>query len=240
MIEQKKKEIRVFCESNSDPEIVVKYSKYFKEGFDGFGIDNKVFESQIAKWIEDWKNDMSLQSYLDLSDYLIAKGKFEEKALAIHFLSSEKTEYSEETFDRIGKWFEIGISNWATTDVLCMLVLPHFFTKRIIGFDKLKEWNTSQSEWQRRAVPVLFVELIKLKIDLKYEEVISVIDNLMDDDSDYVQKGLGTLLRELWKKHPKEIEKYLFEWKDKCGRLIIRYATEKMDKEYRKKFKKSK
>ena len=69
MIEQKKKEIREFCESNSDPEIVAKYSKYFKEGFDGFGIDNKVFESQIAKWIEDWKNDMSLQSYLDLSDY---------------------------------------------------------------------------------------------------------------------------------------------------------------------------
>ncbi|MBN1187828.1 MAG: DNA alkylation repair protein [Bacteroidales bacterium] len=240
MIEQKKKEIREFCESNSDPGIVAKYSKYFKEGFDGFGIDNKLSNLQIKKWIEDWKGDMTLQSYLDLSDDLIKHGKFEEKVIAIHFISSKRTEYTEETFDRIGKWFEIGISNWATTDVLCMLVLPHFFVGRIIGFDKLKDWNASKSEWQRRAVPVLFVELIKLKTDLKYDEVMSVIDNLMDDDSEYVQKGLGTLLRELWKKHPKETEKYLYDWKDICGRLIIRYATEKMDKEYRKKFRKSK
>ena len=42
-------------------------------------------------------------------------------------------------------------------------------------------------------------------------------------------------MRELWKKEPKETEKFLYRWKDKCGRLIIRYATEKMDKEYRKK-----
>ena len=31
MIETKIKEIREFCESNSDPEIIKKYSKYFKE-----------------------------------------------------------------------------------------------------------------------------------------------------------------------------------------------------------------
>jgi hypothetical protein len=30
------------------------------------------------------------------------------------------------------------------------------------------------------------------------------------------------------------------KWKDTCGRTIIQYATEKMDKEYRKKFAKAK
>ena len=55
-----------------------------------------------------------------------------------------------------------------------------------------------------------------------------------------VQKGLGTLLRELWKKHQDETEEFLLKWKDDCGRLIIRYATEKMDKENKKRFKKSK
>jgi len=62
----------------------------------------------------------------------------------------------------------------------------------------------------------------------------------MLDDSKYVQKGIGTLLRGLWKIYPLEIEEFLFKWKDQCGRLIIQYASEKMDKEYRKKFRKAK
>jgi len=234
------KEIREFCELKSDPKIIAKYSKYFKEGFDGLGIDSKILKKQIESWVKDWGNEMTLQNYLDLSDELIKNGKFEEKDLAIHFVKSKKAEYTEETFDRIGKWFELGISNWATTDVLCMLVLPHFFIEHIIGFDKLIAWNNSQSEWQRRAVPVLLVELLKSKKDLKYDEAINVIEPLMDDESEYVQKGLGTLLRELWKKQPKETEKFLYKWKNKCGRLVIRYATEKMDKEYRNKFRKEK
>lgn len=240
MFKEKIQEIRAFCELNSDPKNIAKYSKFFKEGFDGFGIDDKLLKGQIESWIEEWKNDMTLQNYLDLSDELIKNGKFEEKALAIHFVKSKKAEYTEETFDRIGKWFDLGISNWATTDVLCMLALPHFFSENIIDFDKLKEWNTSQNQWQRRAVPVLLVELVKSKKDIKHAEVINLIEPLMDDKSEYVQKGLGTLLRKLWKKQPKETEKFLYEWKDKCGRLIIRYATEKMDKEYRKKFRKAK
>ncbi len=50
-----------------------------------------------------------------------------------------------------------------------------------------------------------------------------------------VQKGIGTLLRGLWKKYPEEVDAFLLKWKDQCGRLIVQYATEKMDKEYRKK-----
>ena len=82
------------------------------------------------------------------------------------------------------------------------------------------------------------VELIKE--DLKPKDAIVTIEPLMLDKSEYVQKGIGTLLRGLWKKYPAEIENFLMKWKDKCGRLIVQYATEKMDKEYRKKFRKTK
>jgi len=63
-----------------------------------------------------------------------------------------------------------------------------------------------------------------------------MIEPVMPDDSEYVQKGMGTLLRTLWKKYPEEVESFLFEWKDSCGRFIIQYATEKMVKDYRKTF----
>lgn len=79
-----------------------------------------------------------------------------------------------------------------------------------------------------------------IKKELNPSDALPLIEPLMPDKSEYVQKGIGTLLRGLWKKYPKEIEDFLFEWKDKCGGLIIQYATEKMDKEYRKRFSKQK
>lgn len=238
MIDKKLKEIRDFCIKNSKQSNIDKYSRYFKDGFDGYGIDQKVFEAQRDLWIADWKKGMTISNYLDLGDKLIQIGKYEEISFAISFLKSERENYTESTFDRVGNWFDIGISNWANTDVLCMLVLSSFFIDRVIEVDKLKEWTESNSEWKRRAVPVTLVELIKK--DLKPETAFHQIEQLMLDDSEYVQKGIGTLLRGLWKTYPVEIEKFLFKWKDQCGRLIIQYATEKMDKEYRKKFRKTK
>ena len=238
MIDTKFKEIRNFCILNSKPENVLKYSRYFKEGFDGYGIEQKTYENQRDQWIEEWKGEMTLELYLDLGDQLMQSGKYEEKSFAIAFVKSQRENYNKNTFERIGKWFDYGISNWATTDVLCMLVLSSFLIDKIISFNELKEWTNSQSEWKRRVVPVTLVELIKK--DLKPSDALPLIEPLMPDKSEYVQKGIGTLLRGLWKKHPKEIEDFLFKWKDKCGRLIIQYATEKMDKEYRKKFSKQK
>ena len=238
MVEQKIKEIKNFCIENSDNAIVAKYSKYFKEGYDGYGVDDKILIAQRDKWIEKWKDELSINEYLDIGDRLVSSGKFEEIAFAIHFISFQRQKYSFEVFERIGNWFDIGIKNWGSTDVLCMLVLSNFIKDEVIEINQLKEWIKSSSEWKRRAVPVTLVQIIKFDYELK--SIFSVIEPLMLDKSEYVQKGLGTLLRGLWRKHKDETEKFLLKWKNDCGRLIIRYATEKMDKESKKRFKKSK
>jgi len=240
MIENKFKEIRNFCEVNSNPEIIKKYQKYFKEGYDGYGIDNKLFKSQIENWIEQWKEEMTIESYLDLGDELMKNGRFEEKQVAISFVKSNGKDFSKETFLRVSNWFDYGINDWATADVLCMLVLSGLLKDKVIEYEDLKTWINSNSEWKRRSIPVALIELDKLTKNLKPIETIELIEPLMLDNSEYVQKGIGTLLRGLWKKHPSEIEKFLMKWKDQCGRVIIQYSTEKMSKEYRKKFRKSK
>lgn len=237
MIEQKVKEIKDFCIKNSDNAIVTKYSRYFKEGYDGYGVDDKILIAQRDKWIEKWKDELSINDYLDIGDKLVSSGKFEEIAFAIHFISFQRQYYSYEVFQRIGNWFEIGIENWGSTDVLCMLVLSNFIKDEVIEINQLKEWTKSSSEWKRRAVPVTLAQIVKSNFELK--PILSAIEPLMLDKSEYVQKGVGTLLRGLWKKHKDETEKFLLKWKNDSGRLIIRYATEKMDKENKKRFKKT-
>ncbi len=240
MINSKINLIREFFTSNSDPTIIKKYQRYFKDGYDRYGIDDKLLKNQIDKWIEEWKDEMTIYSYLSLGDELMKNGKFEKKSLAISFLHANKKEFSKETFKRIGKWFDYGVNNWATTDVLCMLILPNLLIDHVIEFDDLKKWNDSESEWKRRAVPVTLVELDKSTKKVEPTKAFELIEPLMLDKSEYVQKGIGTLLRGLWKKYPSEVEAFLMKWKNQCGRLIVQYTTEKMDKEYRKKFKKTK
>ncbi len=240
MIDAKIKEIRAFFTNHFNPEIIKKYQRYFKEGYDGYGIDDKILKSQIDNWLEQWKEEMTIDSYFELGDELMNTGRFEEKSLAIIFLKAYSKDFSKATFDRIGHWFDNGINNWATADVLCMLVLSSLLVDKVIGFDDLKTWTDAESEWKRRCVPVALVEMDKITKEVNPIEAIELMEPLMLDDSEYVQKGIGTLLRGLWKKHPSQIEDFLMKWKDQCGRLIVQYATEKMDKEYRKKFRRTK
>lgn len=132
MIQQQLCIIRDFYESNSNPQIIKKIEKFFKDGYDGYGIETKLAEKQVNKWIKEWGGSLSMSDCLQL------------------------------------------------------------------------------------------------------------VEPLMLDGNEYVQKGLGTLFREMWKYDPSEIEAFLLKWKDVCGRLIIQYATEKMTPENRSKFKKSK
>jgi 3-methyladenine DNA glycosylase AlkD len=237
-IELKHKEITEFCLKNADKSVINKYSKYFREGYDAYGIDSKIFEAQTKNWLTAWEMDMTIDDYLNLGDKLVSTGKFEEANFAVHFISSKQQEFTIKTFSRIGKWLEYGIQNWANTDVLCMLVLCFFIFDKIVQPKDFIDWTTSVSKWKRRAVPVTFVEAIKK--GYKPEPILSVIEKLMEDVEEDVQKGLGTLLREIWKKQPDLTEAFLLKWKNLCGRKIIQYATEKMDKEYRTKFKRVK
>ena len=40
------KEIKDYFEENQNPELVKKYSRYFKEGYNAYGIDQKTFEER--------------------------------------------------------------------------------------------------------------------------------------------------------------------------------------------------
>lgn len=237
-IEEKFQAIRTFCTKNYNEDNIKKYGRFFKEGYDAYGLDQSLFESQLQKWIDDWETDMTFDDYLLLGDKLISTGKYEEASYAIQFIWCQKDVLKKSHFKHLEKWLENGICNWGHTDVMCYTIWASFISEKIVDENDFQPWVKSSSKWKRRAVPVTFYQLIKDGRDSKL--YFPIIDLLMLDKEEDVQKGLGTFLREYWKKYPKKTESFLMKWKDTCGRKIIQYATEKMDKEYRKKFRKKK
>lgn len=230
-------EIRTYFIANADEARVEKYARYFKEGFDAYGVHQDLLFEQKDIWLKEFA-DLGLEGFLDLGDELVKSGKYEEGSLAILFLEKLKKQYTKDTFNRIGGWFDNGISNWAHTDFICSTLFPHFFKKGICDYMDFADWRASGAKFKRRAVPVGMLNLLKLTDN--YQPFFEFIDSMMLDPDKPVQQGLGWFLRESWKKQPEATETFLLKWKNSSPRVIFQYATEKMTKENKERFRKEK
>jgi 3-methyladenine DNA glycosylase AlkD len=138
----------------------------------------------------------------------------------------------------LAKWFEAGIRNWAHTDVLCGEVIAPLLESRRIDLAVLAGWRESEFKYQRRAVPVAMLGLLKTHPDIP--PLLDFLRPLMMDQERVVHQGAGWFLREAWKQAPQPVEAFLLEWKDRAPRLIFQYATEKMTPAGRARFRRSK
>ncbi len=231
-------EIRAFCEAHADPERVRKYSRYFVEGYDCYGVDHKLpdWEACRKQCLAQLKQ-AGVEALLDACDLLVRPGKYEEVFTAIVFVTDSPELYSADFLVRIGRWFEQGLANWAEVDVLAGQVLGQFLMSGIVDLAAFKPWVASPYKYQRRAVPVTLIGVAKGTKDLK--PLFRLIEPLMGDTEKVVWQGTGWFLREAWKRQPAPVEAFLLHHKDTCPRLIVQYATEKMDSEAKQRFKRS-
>jgi len=228
--------IRSYCRANADEAVVKKYSRYFKEGYDAYGLSREKYEEKVNLLLNDKRINMKL--VLSASQHLVKSGKYEETSFAIRLLNEFSEQFTTATFKVIEKWFEIGIINWAHTDGICGLLISKFFERNIISMETLSDWRTAKNKYQRRAVPVSMIDLLESTTD--YALLFDFIEPLMLDGERVVQQGLGWFLREAWKLKRKETEAFLLKWKNDAARVIFQYATEKMSPEQKKRFKKEK
>ncbi len=231
-------EIKTFLESNADPKVVEKNSRYFKEGYDAYGIPQEKWDNQKTAWIKEWKDVLGFDGFLKLGDILMENGKYEECSCAIVFMKPFSVQFTEDTYNHFGYWLEKGIQNWAHTDILCGELLSPMLKNKKVRLTSMITWRESPSKWKRRAVPVSMLGLLKGTED--YSQIFEFISPMMMDKERVVHQGLGWFLREAWKIKPEQVEPYLMKWKDTAPRLIFQYATEKMTAENKLRFRKEK
>jgi 3-methyladenine DNA glycosylase AlkD len=229
-------EIITFCKTHADEALVKKYSRYFKEGgYDGYGVSYPLLQEKVNAILAG--PGVNLDLILQTSRLLIPGTKYEESGFALMMVKALKKEYKLETFYEIREWFLIGIRNWAHTDALCSEIISVFFRKKIVDYREIENWKSGKNKFQRRAVPVSLIKL--MKETKKVEEYINFIEPLMLDKEREVHQGLGWFLREAWKIQPAPVEEFLLRYKETAARLIFQYATEKMTPEAKDRFRRT-
>ncbi len=229
-------EVKAYCVANQDPKKAQAYARYFKEGYDSWGLLDKehpLWSEKQEEWLDRY-SDLGLRGFMKAGELLLASGKYEEASMAIRFLKHYREEIGEEAAAALAGYYRAGICNWAHSDVLCGEILAPLLESGRIPLTLFADWRGSDLKFQRRAVPVAMLGLLKKKPPVG--PLLDFLRPLMMDPERVVHQGLGWFLREAWKQQPKPVEAFLKEWKDQAPRLIFQYATEKMTPEARNRF----
>jgi 3-methyladenine DNA glycosylase AlkD len=230
------KDIISYGEKHTNSVLVQKYQRYFKEGYDAYGLNHQQVEEKVKEILA--LPDMTQESILALSLLLVKSPKYEMTVIAIQLVRSYYKNWTIRTFKTVEKWFSIGITNWAQTDYICGELMNLFFKKGLVGLETISDWRTAENKFQRRAAVVSLIKPMKTSND--FQPFFDFIDPLMMDPVREVHQGLGWFLREAWKKQPGPTELFLLKWKESAARLIFQYATEKMTPEGKQKFRRQK
>ncbi len=234
-LDSRQQEIFSFCEdyffAHENPALITKNSSYFTERYDAFGLSEdelRVLRDEVLD-----RFDPSLPELAELSYHFFATGKFEFGTLGLMLLKKHRPRFERCVFDQSKRSLDEVVENWAHADVIATKITPVLLELNVVKLDEFGPWRDSASQWTRR---VAAVTLLYLRNHAPVEQLLEFIQPLMQDLTRPVQQGVGWFLRELWKSHALEVEDFLFANKDTAPRLIIQYATEKMNKDKKKRF----
>ncbi len=127
------------------------------------------------------------------------------------------------------KWVEDG-DTWGIIDPLCSPTIGSMILRDAKVEEILRTWRTSDNFWRRRASLLPFLHLA-LKSQYKHEfndKIIEAVSPHISDKEFFVGKAAGWVLRELSKRDPNLVEKYIEENRDQMTKLVIREGSKKL------------
>ena len=126
------------------------------------------------------------------------------------------------------KWSK-KIDNWAHSDTLSGIYSRILEDDQKLIYPTLVKWNSSTNPWIRRLsiISLLYYSSQRKKY-LPFEKIILLLNDQIEFDHYYVQKGVGWTLRETYNVYPEKTFKYIKENVLKLTSVAFSSATEKM------------
>ena len=217
--EQKSKMYKII-----NPEI----SNYVKYGVKVAEIEN------IVKIVYN-KFVCTYQDAIEIFKTLTKSNVEEEKFAAFFFLNRFKKNFNEKTIDLFREEYAKHCHTWSHCDSTCVRVIGPFLGKHDneeLAKKTIDEWSNSDNTWIKRASMVILLKITMIRKDFDETFVFELVEKMLKySEANYIEKGIGWLLKTCSKYKPEVIIAYLSKSKKKLSRLILRYASEKLPKE---------
>ena len=219
--------IREQLKQNSDPHTKATGQNFFKEKIKIYGVKTalvtKIAKSHVKEILA-----MDKKEVFDLCEDLWKSGFMEETFIACHYSYLIHKNYEPADFKVFEKWVNDYVSNWASCDTLCNHTVGAFVEMYPKYLYDLKKWAKSENRWVKRAASVTLI--IPARHGKFLKEIFEIVDILLLDCDDLVQKGYGWMLKAASEAHQSQVFEYVMKNKDKMPRTALRYAIEKLPK----------
>ena len=164
-----------------------------------------------------------MEFLVQVADRLFSGQVLEEKNFAVLMLEKVVGELGDSEFKRFESWLS-RISSWADHDALVHYLIAPMIVANPARTSKVFRWAKSRNHWHRRAACVALIQGTRQK--MFFPEITRLSDQLLSDQDDMVQKGLGWLLRETAKADAKRTVPYLMKIRARAPRRVLRTACE--------------
>jgi 3-methyladenine DNA glycosylase AlkD len=160
---------------------------------------------------------------VDVADKLFCGRILEEKAFAVFLLEKQTKNFGAKELQLFASWLD-RVSSWADHDALAHDLLGPMVAADPARCREIFLWAKSPNRWRRRAACVALIRAARER--QFFPQIVRLSNQLLADEDDMVQKGLGWLLRETAKADSKRTVLYLIKIRKNAPRLVLRTACE--------------
>jgi len=190
---------------------------------------------KVAKAIYN-KFECNYKDAVSVFENLVSSDVHEEKFAGIFFLNHFKSNFNKATIKLFEDMISKNCDTWAICDTSCIRVIGPYLGKKVnkqLAENTIEKWSESENLWVRRASSVILLKIIMMNKGFDEDYLYEFVEKMLEYTEDYIQKGIGWLLKTCSKYNPNSIFNYLMSNKERLPRLILRYASEKLPNEKR-------
>jgi len=191
---------------------------------------------KIVKSVHE-KFDCSYDDAVEVFRKLTRTNVEEHKFAGFFFLNRFKKYFNVKIIEIIREEYSEHCHTWSHCDSTCVRLLGPFLGKKgneALAKKTINKWSNSNNLWIKRASMVILLKITMMRKDFNEDYVFELVEKmLMYSEANYIEKGIGWLLKTCSKYKPEAIIDYLSKNKKILSRLILRYASEKLPKEQR-------
>jgi len=160
---------------------------------------------------------------------------YEEKAVAVELLGLRPLAEDDAVWKLAARWVD-DATGWALSDGLAAGPIATQVAERPERFAELLVWVKSPNIWRRRASTYALRAWVRAgELDRPFR----LLERLLDDPERWVQRAVGTWLRECWKKDRARTERFLRREVRRLAPVTLTVATERAPKVFREELRRS-
>ncbi|MBU4536833.1 DNA alkylation repair protein [Patescibacteria group bacterium] len=201
------KKIVLELKKKKNKDVAREEKKFNRNEVISYGIRTPILHKIFKQFNKDVEN-LDLKDSFDLIILLYQSQIQEQIFFGTYILKLKKEDFKKSDLyiiNKVSSYF----TSWGVVDNFCMDVLQPIllkFPKEILSL--MNKWNSSENMWRRRASVVVFVRTIGESGKFN-SQGLKLCNNLIRDEEDLVQKGVGWALKDMMRSDKKKIFNYV-------------------------------